>query len=212
MAEEPKTDEVTAAAAAAAAAAQRAEYRSTAAVALLAGTGSSSTAPATGFVRSAYMGQWLGQVENQFGLFRSDLQSALLKTDDLAASIASVREMASTCSAQCAHFENVLQQLVANHAAQIDGTRGGRDARERQTQKPQLVDEGALWKKTGSQRHWIIRGRIPHHLGESPADMQALVEEKVNVTARVAAQLRSLGDFDVAVFGPHLRMCPPRGG
>lgn len=93
-----------------------------------------------------------------------------------------------------------MQQLVANQAAQSNGARDGRDARERQMRKFQLVDASALWKKTGSQQHWIIRGRIRHYLGDSPADIQAFVGEAIHVTARVAAQLRSLSDFDVALF------------
>ena len=69
-------------------------------------------------------------------------------------------------------------------------------------QKSQLVDEAALRKKAGAQRHWILRGRICPDLSDSPADTQAFVGEAVKVTARVAAQIRSLSDIDVALFGP----------
>ncbi len=58
------------------------------------------------------------------------------------------------------------------------------------------------WNKTFSRWHWLIRGRFPPNLSESPADVQAFVEESVNVTPRVADQLRSLSGFDVAQFGP----------
>ena len=93
----------------------------------------------------------------------------------------------STCAAQYAPLDIMLQQIVANQAAQGDASRGNRDARERLLQKSQLVDEAALWRKSGPLRHWILRGRIPHIIGDSPADSQAFVGESVNVTARVSA-------------------------
>ncbi|MEP5245426.1 MAG: hypothetical protein ABJ111_00040, partial [Alphaproteobacteria bacterium] len=89
-----------------------------------------------------------------------------------------------------------------------DASHDSRDARERLLQKSQLVDEAALWRKSGPQRHWILRGRILHDLGDSPARIQAFVGESVNVAARVAAQLRSLGDFDVTQFGPRTDEAP----
>ena len=49
----------------------------------------------------------------------------------------------------------------------------------------------------------MIRGRIPPNLADSQADVQAFVAGSVNVTSRVADQLRSLSCCDVAKFGPH---------
>ncbi|MEO9587540.1 MAG: hypothetical protein ABJG23_09175 [Marinobacter sp.] len=91
---------------------------------------------------------------------------------------------------------------MANQAAQGDASRDSRDAREWLLQKSQLVDEAALWGTSCPQRHWILRGRIPHILGYSPADIQTFVGESFNVTARVATQLRSVNVFDVTHFGP----------
>ena len=95
-----------------------------------------------------------------------------------------------------------MQQLVDNHAARSDASRDVGDVRERLMQKSQLNVDAALWNKTSSRRHWLIRCRIPPSLGESPADVQAFVGEPVKVTSRVTDQLRSLSGFDVAQFGP----------
>ena len=43
--------------------------------------------------------------------------------------------------------------------------------------------------------------------GESPTDIQAFVGESVNVTSRVADQLRSISGLDVAQFSP-VQTCP----
>ena len=40
------------------------------------------------------------------------------------------------------------------------------------------------------------------NIGKAPADIQAFVGDGVHVTVRVAAQFRSLSDFDVAQYGP----------
>ncbi|MEO9963863.1 MAG: hypothetical protein ABJF07_26550, partial [Nisaea sp.] len=106
----------------------------------------------------------------------------------------------STCTAQCAHLEIVLKRPVANQAAQGDAARDSRDARARNMS--QLVNKAALWKRTGWLRPWLPRDRIPHMLGDSLADIQAFVGEPVNVTARGAAQLRSVSDYGVAQFKP----------
>ena len=110
---------------------------------------------------------------------------------------------------QCAHLDIVLQQVEANQAAQGDPSRDDSDARERLLQRSQLVDEAALWRKSGPQRPWILRVRIPHVLGDSPAGIQAFVRESINVTARVVAQLRSISDFDVTQSVP-VRTGSPR--
>ena len=68
-------------------------------------------------------------------------------------------------------------------------------------QKSHLNVDAVVWNKTSSRRHWLIWGRIPPNLGESPTDVPAFVGESVNVTSRVADQLRSLSGFGVAQFG-----------
>ena len=103
---------------------------------------------------------------------------------------------------QGAHLDIVLQQVVSNQVAQEDTSRDVSDARERLLKKSQLVDEAILWRNSGPLRHWILQGRIPHVLGDAPADIQAFVGESVNAMAREAAQLRSTSDFDVTQFGP----------
>ena len=171
--------------------------------------GSAADARPTGagseFVRAVDMVQWLGQVESQFRLVRYEMQAASAKTD---ACIAGTRDSVSTCAAQCAHLDIVLQQLVANQAVQGDVSRDHRDAPERLLHKSQLVDEAALRRKSGPRRHWILRGRIPHVLGDSPGGIQAFVGESFNVTAWVDAQLRSVSAFDVTQFGPRMDRAP----
>ena len=53
-----------------------------------------------------------------------------------------------------------------------------------------------------ARKLWIIRGRIPPNLGDSPADLQSFVGEAIHVTANVASQLRSFSSFDVGAYGP----------
>ena len=87
------------------------------------------------------MVQWLGQVESQFGLVRDEMQAASAETG---ASIAGIQNLVSTCAAQCAHLDIVLQQIVANQATQGNASRDNRASRERLLQKSQLVDEATL--------------------------------------------------------------------
>ena len=83
----------------------------------------------------------MGQVERQFGLVRDEMLAASERTD---ASIASMQESVSTCAAQSAHLDIVLQQVVAKQAAQGNVFRDGGAARGRLLQNSQLVDEAAL--------------------------------------------------------------------
>ena len=91
-----------------------------------------------------------------------------------------------------------MRQFIDNQAVQGGPSRQGDDARERLLQKSQLTEDAAAWKMHNSRKHWFVRGRFPPNIGEAPADTQAFVGKGVQVTARVAAQLRSLSDFDVA--------------
>ena len=146
-------------------------------------------------VSSADVVRWSGEVEGE-------VRRVPLHVEEISGSLSALQDTVATCSSQYSHLEIVLQQLVGNHAARSDASRDRGDVRERLMHKSQLIDDAALWKNTSSRRHWLIRGRIPPAISESPADIQAFVEESVNVTARVADQLRSLNGFDVALFGP----------
>ena len=53
-----------------------------------------------------------------------------------------------------------------------------------------------------AKKLWIIRGRIPLNLGDSPADLQSFVGEAIHVTANVASQLRSFSSFDAGAYAP----------
>ena len=55
-----------------------------------------------------------------------------------------------------------------------------------------------------ARKLWIIRGRIPPNLGDSPADLQSIVGEAIHVTANVASQRRSFSSFDVGAYGPRV--------
>ena len=102
------------------------------------------------FIRAADMAQWMGQVERQFGLVRDELLADTAITD---VSIAGIQNEVLTCAAQGAHLTIVLQQVAANQAVQGDASRVGGDARERLVQKSQIVDEAAIWRMSGPQRH-----------------------------------------------------------
>ena len=79
------------------------------------------------------------------------------------------------------------------------------DAQERQRQKAQLTDDMATWKKIYTARKlWIIRGRIPPNLEDSPADLQLFGGDAVHVTANGASQLRYFISFDVGAYGPRV--------
>ena len=142
--------------------------------------------------------RWMSHMEGRVDSVDERVSAVSAKVDDLAASFASVRDVVDATSAQVSHLEIAMQQFIENQAAQGGPSRQGGDARERLLQKSQLSEDAAAWKKPNSRKHWFVRGRIPPNIGEAPADIQAFVGEGVHVTARVAAQLRSLSDFDVA--------------
>ena len=51
------------------------------------------------------------------------------------------------------------------------------------------------------RKRWVIRGRIPPHLDDRPADLQSFVGEAIHVTAKVDDQLRSVRKIDVGLYG-----------
>ena len=144
----------------------------------------------------------MSQVEGEVCSVKGSVSTVSAKVDSLAASFASLKDVVAAASAQVSHLEIAMQQFIDNQAAQGGPSRQGGDARERLLQKSQLSEDAAAWKKPNSRKHWFVRGRIPPNIGEAPADIRAFVGEGVQVTARVAAQLRSLSDFDVAQYGP----------
>ena len=164
-----------------------------------AGVGASSGEPVG---TSEDIVSWISQVESEVFSIKGSVSTISAKVDGLAASFASLKDVVAAASAQVSHLEIAMQQFIDNQAAQGGPSRQGDDARERLLQKSQLSEDAAAWKKPNSRKHWFVRGRIPPNIGEAPADIQAFVGEGVHVTARVAAQLRSLSDFDVAQYGP----------
>jgi len=163
------------------------------------GVGASSGEPVS---TSEDIVRWMSQVEGEVCSVKGSVSTVSAKVDGLAASFASLKDVVAAASAQVSHLEIAMQQFIDNQVAQGGPSRQGDDARERLLQKSQLSEDAAAWKKPNSRKHWFVRGRIPPNIGEAPADIQAFVGEGVHVTARVAAQLRSLSDFDVAQYGP----------
>lgn len=132
------------------------------------------------------MAEWLGQLEGQLGLGLGDLQAALSNTRPLGR----VHIDRSRCDIDLCVAVGPLRGRAA--ATRRQPSRSGRrctgqpgSAGETGLQKSQFIDEGALAHRTGSQRHWILRGRIQLNLnfGDSPADTQAFVGKAVNSTA-----------------------------
>ena len=106
--------------------------------------------------------------------------------------VSSAREVATACADQLANLDVILRQFTENNSGGTAASRDDGDAQERQRQKAQLTNDMATWKKVNTARKlWIIRGRIPPNLGNSPADLQSFVGEAIHVTANVAYQLRS---------------------
>ena len=146
--------------------------------------------------------RWSGQVESEVQRVASRVNvisgSLSSRVEEIAGSLSAIKDAVATCSSQCSHLESALQQLVDNHAARSDALRDVRDVLERLMQKSQLSVDAALWNKTSSRRHWLIRGCIPPNLGESPADVHAFVGESVNVTSHMVDQFRPLSGFEAA--------------
>ena len=104
-----------------------------------------------------------------------------------------------------ANFDVVVRQCVDNYSGRVAASRDDGDAQERQRHKAQLTTEMAMWNKVNTVRKlWIIRGRIPPNLRNSPADLQSFVGEATHVTANVASQLRSFSSVDVGAYGPRV--------
>ena len=100
----------------------------------------------------------------------------------------------------------VKQSVVNVGAAASNGESpaAGKSAREKQMRKLELGNDVAMWRKLGSRRQWVLRGRIPTATGESVADLQALLGDILEETPEVAQQLRSMGGFDMLLFRPRM--------
>ena len=172
------------------------------AAAALVGLGSSTGAPTDGAaLPSNDLATWARQVEAEFAPFHARLDETFA---EIFATTSSSREVATACADQVAHFAIILPQVVENNSGPV-ASRDDGDARERQRQKAQLTTEMATWNKVNTARKlWIIRGRIPPNLGDSPANLQSFVGEAIHVTANVASQLRSFSFFDVGAYGPRV--------
>ena len=173
------------------------------AAAALAGSGSSSGAPAVGAaLPSDDWATWARQVEAEFARVHERLDDNFA---ELSATASSSREAAAACADQVANLDIMVRQFVKNNSGRV-ASRDDGDAQERQRQKAQLATEMTTWNKVNTARKlWIIRGRIPPNLGDSPADLQAFVGEAIHVvTANVASQLRSFSSLDVGAYGPRV--------
>ena len=123
---------------------------------------------------------------------------------ELSAIASSSREAAAACTDQVASLDIMVRQFMENNAGRV-ASRDDGDAQEQQRQKAQLATEMTTWNKVNTARKlWIIRGRIPPNLGDSPADLQSFVGEAIHVTANVASQLRLFSSFDVGAYGPRV--------
>ena len=162
------SDSPGAAAPAAASAEAEATLRARAA-ASLADSRSSSGAPAVGAaLPSDDMATWARQVEAEFAGIYTCLDE---KFAELSATIASSGVLAAAYADQVANFDIILRQFVENNSGPVAPREDG-EAQERQRQKAQLATKMATWNKVNTARKlWIIRGRIPPNLGDSPADV-----------------------------------------
>ena len=172
------------------------------AAAALASSGASSGAqPAGAASPSGDWATWARQVEAEFARVHKRLDDNYAELSALASS---TREAADTCTDQVANLDIMVRQFMENNSGRV-ASRDDGDAQERQRQKAQLATELTTWNKVNTARKlWIIRGRIPPNLGDSPADLQSFVGEAIHVTASVASQLRSFSSFDVGAYGPRV--------
>ena len=172
------------------------------AAAAFAGSGSSSGAPAVGAaLPSDDLATWARQVEAEFARVHKRLDE---KIAELSATASSSREVAAACANQVANLDIIVRQFVENNSGRV-ASRDDGDTQERQRKKAQLATEMTTWNKVNTARKlWIIRGRIPPNLGDSPADLQSFVGEAIHVTANVASQLWSFNSFDVGAYGPRV--------
>ena len=141
--------------------------------AALAGSGSSSGAPAVGAaLPSDDWATWARQVEAEFARVHKRLDDDFA---ELSAIASSSREAAAACTDQVANLDIMVGQFMENNAGRV-ASRDNGDAQERQRQKKQLATEMTTWNKVSTAtKLWIIRGRIPPNLGDSPADLHSFV-------------------------------------
>ena len=141
-----------------------------------------------------YCATWARQVEDKFARVQERLDE---KIADLSATASSSGEVAAACADQVANLDIIVRQFVENNSGRV-ASRDDGDAQEWQRQKAKLATETTTLNKVNTARKlWIIRGRIPPNLEDSPADLQSFVGEAIHVTANVASQLRSFSFFDV---------------
>ena len=143
--------------------------------------GSSSGASVVGAaLTSDDLATWAGQVEAEFARVNARLDEKLA---EMSGTVPSSREVATACADQMANFDVVVRQFVENNSGLVATSRDNVDAQERQRRKAQLTTEMSTWDKINTARKlWIIRGRIPPNLGDSPADLQSFVGETIHVT------------------------------
>ena len=140
------------------------------------------------------------RVEADFARVHARLDKKLA---EMSATASSAREVPTACADQVAIFNVILRQFAENNLGWVAASRVDGNAQERQLQKAQLTTEMATWNKVKTARKlWIIRGRIPPNLGDSPADLQSFAGEAIHLTANVASHLRSFSSFDVGAYGP----------
>ena len=163
--------------------------------AALAGSGSSSGAPAVG--ATSLSDDWAArarQVEAEFAQVHNRLDHNFA---GLSAVASSPREAAAACTDQVANFDIMARQFIENNTGRV-ASRNDSDTLERQRQTAQLATEMTTWNKVNTARKlWIIGSRVPLNLGDSPADLQSLVGEAIHESANAASLLRSFTSFDV---------------
>ena len=170
------------------------------AAAALAGSGSTSGAPAVGVpLTSADLAKWAGQVEAEFTRVKARFDDKIAVVSE---AVSSAREVTTACADRFANLDVILRQFIENNSGRTAASRDDGDAREGQRQKAQLTDDMATWKNVNTARKlWIIGERIPPNLWDSPADLQSFVGEAIHVTANMASQLRYFNSFEFGAYG-----------
>ena len=98
----------------------------------------------------------------------------------------------------------MVLQFVETNSGRVASPDDG-DAQERDRQKAHLATEMTTWNKANTAwKLWIMRGRIPLILGDSPADLQSFVGEAIHVTGNFASQLWSSSSCDIGAYGPRV--------
>lgn len=93
------------------------------------------------------------------------------------------------------------QQSIDKHADRAAAWWDCGDAWERQLQKSQPNNNSAPWQEMPSRQHRPPRAHLPPNLGTSSVHLQPFVGENVHATVRVAAELRTINDFVVSLYG-----------